>query len=183
MSAKRNAAIGAAAGSAIALAVAALAPLGAALTASGWVNYLLRPFFVRGRVRAPVALAVATAALTAVLFVVLTPRLGIAGLSWATAIAQGTLAVVLVAWHARAEGWSPGPLLGELGRVLLAAALAGALAWAVTAPFAGGADAGWVRHALVLALGGATLGMAYAAAGVALGARDVRALVARLRRR
>jgi putative peptidoglycan lipid II flippase len=168
---------------AIALAVAALAPLGAALTASGWVNYLLRPFFVRGRVRAPVALAVATAALTALLFVALTPRLGIAGLSWGTAIAQGALAVVLVAWHARVERWSPAPLLLDLGRVVAAASVAGALAWAVTAPFAGGEAAGWVRHALVLALGGATLGIAYAAVGFAVGARDVRALTARLRRR
>lgn len=168
---------------AIALAIAALAPLGAALTASGWVNYLLRPFFVRGRVRAPVGLAVATAAATALLFVVLTPRLGIAGLSWATALAQGALAVVLVAWHARVERWAPGPLLADLARVALAAGVAGAAAWAATAPLAGGADPGWVRHALVLAVGGATLGVTYAVVGALVGARDVRALVARLRRR
>ncbi len=167
---------------AIALAVAALAPLGVGLTASGWVNFLLRPFFVRGRVRAPVALAVATSALTAVLFVVLTPRLGIAGLSWATAVAQGALAAVLVGWHARTEAWSPAPLLFDLGRVVLAAVAAGAAAWAVTAPFTGGVEAGWARHALVLVVGGVTLGGVYAALGALLGARDVRALLRRLRR-
>ncbi len=168
---------------AIALAVAALAPLGVALTASGWVNFLLRPFFVRGRVRAPVALAVATSALTAVLFVVLTPRWGIAGLSWATAVAQTTLAVVLVAWHAKTEAWSPAPLVDDLGRVILAAVVAGAAAWAATTPFAAGVEAGWGRHALVLVVGGATLVSVYAGLGLALGARDVRAVLRRVRGR
>ncbi|MDF1523735.1 MAG: hypothetical protein P1P87_13080, partial [Trueperaceae bacterium] len=107
----------------------------------------------------------------------------IAGLSWATALAQGLLAVVLVAWHARVEAWSPAPLVADLGRIALAAAVAGVAAWAVTAPLAAGIDAGWVRHALVLAVGGATLGATYAAVAALLGVRDVRALLGRLRRR
>jgi len=89
---------------AIALAVQALAPLGIALPAAGLVNYLLRPFYVRQRVRAPVALSVAFTLLTALLFLALAPRFGIAGLSWATAAGMTAQTLVLLAWLARAEG-------------------------------------------------------------------------------
>jgi putative peptidoglycan lipid II flippase len=89
---------------AISLAALALAPLGVALPVAGLVNFLLRPFFVRQRVWAPVALSAGFTLLTAVLFVVLAPPLGIAGVSWATAIAMGLQALVLIAWLRRAEG-------------------------------------------------------------------------------
>jgi putative peptidoglycan lipid II flippase len=154
----------------IALAVLAIAPLGLALAPAGLVNFLLRPFFVRGRVVAPVALSVAFTVATAGLFAVLAPRYGIAGLSWATAAAMTLQTVVLLGWMARAEGLDLRSTLGYLARVGVAAFAAVALARvAATAALAFVGASGWTLQLVELVIGGAVLVAAYVALGLALG--------------
>ncbi len=154
----------------IALAVLAIAPLGLALAPAGLVNFLLRPFFVRGRVVAPVALSVAFTVATAGLFVLLAPRYGIAGLSWATALSMTLQTAVLLGWMTRAEGLDLRATLLYLARVGVAAVAAVALARAVATAALGFVDAtGWTLQLVELAIGGVVLVAAYAALGLALG--------------
>jgi putative peptidoglycan lipid II flippase len=155
---------------AIALAVEALAPLGIALAPVGLVNFLLRPFFVRRRVVAPVALSVAFTLATAGLFVVLAPRYGIAGLSWATAAAMTLQAVVLLLWHRRSEGLALRPLAVHAFGVALAAGVAVLVARVAASALRTALPwQGWPAHAAELTLGGLLLVGLYAAAVLALG--------------
>lgn len=164
--------------SSIALAVAALAPLGLALAPSGLVNFLLRPFFVRGRARAPVLLSVGLSLLTGGLYLWLTPPLGIAGLSWATFIAQATLALVLLLWHARGEGLPLAATLGGALRLGLAAGLAGLLAlWAADLV----AVEGWLGHLSRLIVAGGVLLAVYGALAVLLRVPEAMGLARRLK--
>jgi putative peptidoglycan lipid II flippase len=154
----------------IALAVLAIAPLGLALAPAGLVNFLLRPFFVRGRVLAPVALSVAFTVATAGLFVLLAPRYGIAGLSWATALSMTLQTAVLLGWMARAEGLDLRGTVLYLVRVGVAALAAVALARVAAdfaLPFVGAT--GWALQLVELVIGGAVLVAAYAGLGLALG--------------
>lgn len=73
----------------VALSVAALWPLGLAVFPIGVSNLLLRAFYVRRSVRAPVMVSVVFISLNALLYYLLAPVYGIQGLSWAT---------VIVAW-------------------------------------------------------------------------------------
>ena len=160
---------------AIGLAALALAPLGLALPAAGLVNFLLRPFYVRQRVRAPVALSVAFTLLTAVLYLRWAPAYGIAGLSWATAVAMGAHALVLLAWLRRAEGLDLGAVALQFARVGSAAVVAVAAArWtSATAVAASGLD-GWWSSAVTLAMGGAVALAVFLALAWALGVPEVR---------
>jgi putative peptidoglycan lipid II flippase len=154
----------------IELAVLAIAPLGLALVPAGLVNFLLRPFFVRGRVLAPVALSVAFTVATAGLFVVLAPRYGIAGLSWSTAAAMALQTLVLLGWLARAERLNLRTTLTYLARVALAALAAVALARAAaTATLTVVPLAGWSQHLTELVVGAAVLVAVYALVGIGLG--------------
>ena len=160
---------------AIALAVVALAPLGVALPAAGLVNYLLRPFFVRQRVVAPVAVSVAFTLLTALLFVLLAPRFGIAGVSWATACAMAAQALLLLLWLRRAEGLDLRAVTAQLLRVGLAALLAVAPArWAADALISLWAPSGWLASFGTVALGGAVTLVLFAVVAYALGVPEVR---------
>lgn len=160
---------------AIALAVVALAPLGVALPAAGLVNYLLRPFFVRGRVRAPVGLSVGFTLLTAALYVLLAPRFGIAGVSWATAIAMGLQALVLLAWLRRTEGLDVRAVALQAVRVGLAAiAAVGFARVSVGALVAAWAPAPWVASAALVAGGGVVAVVAFALLGYALRVPELR---------
>lgn len=116
---------------AIELAVQATAPLGAALPAAGLVNFLLRPFYVRQRVRGPVALSVLFSALTAGLYLLLAPRYGMAGLSWAMVVSMGVQTLVLLLWLRRSEGLRVAVLTGQFVRVMAAALVAGVSAKAL----------------------------------------------------
>lgn len=154
----------------IALAVLALAPLGLALAPAGLVNFLLRPFFVRRRVLAPVAMSVAFTVATAALFVAFAPRYGIAGLSWATALAMGVHTVVLVGWLARSEGLAVRAVAWHALRVSLAAALAvGAARLVATAAVGALPVEGWFASFAELAMGGAVIVPLYASLGLAMG--------------
>ena len=160
---------------AIALAVLALAPLGVALPAAGLVNYLLRPFFVRQRVVAPVAVSVAFTLLTALLFVLMAPRFGIAGVSWATAIAMGAQALVLLAWLRRTEGLDVGAVALQALRVGVAAVVAVALARvSVDALVAAWDPQPWVASMSTVAGGGVLSLLAFALLAYALGVPELR---------
>ena len=139
---------------AIGLAVLALAPLGVALPAAGLVNFLLRPFYVRQRVRAPVAVSVAFTLATAGLYLWLAPRFGIAGLSWATATAMGGHALVLLLWLRRAEGLDLRAVALQAARVGAAAvAAAGVARWLAGVAVDASGLAGWWASLATVALG------------------------------
>jgi putative peptidoglycan lipid II flippase len=160
---------------AIALAVLALAPLGVALPASGLVNFLLRPFYVRQRVRAPVALSVAFALLTALLYVLLAPPLGIAGLSWAMAIAMTAKSLVLLVWLARAEGLDLRSVARQAMRVGLSSLVAVTLARLVADRVVEGLPLGsWGTAMVTLLVGGAVAVASFLPLGWALGVPELR---------
>jgi putative peptidoglycan lipid II flippase len=160
---------------AIGLAALALAPLGLALPAAGLVNFLLRPFYVRQRVRAPVALSVAFTLLTAVLYLRWAPAYGIAGLSWATAVAMGAQALVLLAWLRRAEGLDLGAVALQFVRVGSAAVVAVAAArWTAVTVVSAWGLAGWWASAVTLALGGAVVLAVFLVLARALGVPELR---------
>ena len=160
---------------AISLAVMALAPLGVALPAAGLVNFLLRPFYVRRRVRAPVALSVAFTLATAVLYVLLAPRWGIAGLSWATAAAMSCQALVLLVALARAEGLDVRAVALHALRVGLAAGAAVVLARFVADRLVATWTLGsWGSAVATLLVGGAVALAAFVVLGWGLGVPELR---------
>jgi putative peptidoglycan lipid II flippase len=160
---------------AIALAVLALAPLGVALPAAGLVNFLLRPFYVRQRVRAPVALSVAFTLVTALLYLLLAPRLGIAGLSWATAATMSGQALVLLFWLARAEGLDLRAVAVQALRVGAAAAVAVGLARLVADRLVAGLTLGsWGTSLATLSVGGVVTVVVFLALGWALRVPELR---------
>jgi putative peptidoglycan lipid II flippase len=160
---------------AIALAVMALAPLGVALPAAGLVNFLLRPFYVRQRVRAPVALSVAFTLVTALLYLLLAPRLGIAGLSWATAATMSGQALVLLFWLARAEGLDLRAVAVQALRVGAAAAVAVGLARLVADRLVAGLTLGsWGTSLATLSVGGVVTVVVFLALGWALRVPELR---------
>ena len=113
---------------AIGLAAQALAPLGIGLPAAGLANYLLRPYFVRQRVLVPVLVTLAFSLLTLVLYLVLTPSMGIAGISWAKSVGLMGQSVVLIHLLHRSEGLNPGAVYRQLLRVGVVAFFAAWLA-------------------------------------------------------
>ncbi len=159
----------------ISLAVLALAPLGVALPAAGLVNYLLRPFFVRQRVAAPVAVSVAFTLLTALLFVLLAPRLGIAGVSWGTALAMSAQALVLLAWLRRAEGLDVRAVARQAFRVSIAAVVAVAGArWCANAVTGALALPAWWEALTSVLVGGAVTLIGFLALAYALRVPELR---------
>jgi putative peptidoglycan lipid II flippase len=153
----------------IELAARALAPLGLALAPAGLVNFLLRPFYVRGEVRAPVALSVLFTVGTAALFVALAPLYGIAGLSWATAVAMTLQTLVLLVWLSRREGLDLRGVAGHMGLVLVAGVGAVAVARVVaSAAVAALPVAGWWGHFVELGVGGVVIVAVLAAVVVPL---------------
>ena len=165
---------------AIALAVLALAPLGVALPAAGLVNYLLRPFFVRQRVVAPVAVSVAFTLFTALLFVLLAPRFGIAGVSWATAIAMLGQSLVLLAWLRRAEGLDVMAVALHALRVGLASVASVALARRVVDALVTAWDPSpWVASVTTVAGGGVVTVALFVVLAALLGVPELRRLTRR----
>src|SRR5690606_23289896 len=108
--------------------IAATAPLGLAVFPLGVFNLLIRTFYIRGNVRTPVLLVLATLTLQATLYLLLAPRLGIAGVSWAVAIGA-YVQLVVGAWLVqRAERFGLAGFVGYALKVWLAAGIAVAAA-------------------------------------------------------
>ncbi len=162
-------------GVAIELAVLALAPLGIALPAAGLVNFLLRPFFVRQQVVAPVASSAGFTLFTALLFVALAPRLGIAGVSWGTAVAMTLQALVLLLWLRRAEGLDVRAIGLQVVRVSAAAVVAVVLARYLSLRLVEALElSSWFASATLVAAGGAITIVAFAALAYLLRVPELR---------
>lgn len=161
------------------LTVAATAPLGLAVLPLGLHQLLIRSYYVRQRVRTPIAVTVSFLALQALLFALLTPTLGIAGLTWAAAAAAWVQLAVMATLLRRDEGLHLASLGGHAARVLLAA-LAAALAARGAAGMVPTPD--WFAWLGRLALGGGVGVAAYLVLALVLGLPELRQVRARLRR-
>ncbi|MDZ7799243.1 MAG: murein biosynthesis integral membrane protein MurJ [Trueperaceae bacterium] len=155
------------------LTVAATPGIGLAVLPLGLHQLLTRAWYVRRRVRTPILVAVGFLSAQGVAFAVLGPMLGVAGLAWGSALAAWLQLAVMLTLTARQEGLALRPLLAHGGRVLLAALLAAAVAWAVAGLVP---TPHWFAWAGRLMAGG-TAGLAtYALAVWALGLPEARAV-------
>ena len=116
----------------IQLAILAIQPLGLTVFPAGLINFTVRPFYIRKKVRAPIIISVIFTFFTAILFVLLAPGLGIRGLTAATAFSAWLQFMVLLYWVKRDEGLSLKPIVWYMARVWLAASLAVFLAFVLT---------------------------------------------------
>src|SRR5690625_1876644 len=163
------------------LSAVAAAPLGFAVFPMGLSNLLIRTFYIRDQVKVPVLVTLGTLTVQALLYVLLAPRFGLAGIAWAAVAATGLQVVVLLLLIERRVAYGLTDLLGSVGRVLLAAA-AGAAAVLLVRVFLPGPPAGWWANAAWLAGAAAGFAAGCAAAGWLLGLETLRALSGRFRR-
>ena len=164
----------------IALTVAASGPIGWAVVPLGLQQLLSRAWYVRGRVRVPIIVAVGFLTVQGVAFLVLGPRLGVAGLAWGAVAAAWLQLAVMFTWTLRREGVGLAGAVGHLARVLLAA-LAGWLAASWGASWIVPAD--WWGWSLRLVVGGAFGVAGYVAAAVALRLPELASVARRFTRR
>ena len=163
----------------ITLSVAALAPLGFAVFPLGLSNLLVRTFYVRQRVRTPIAVTLLFLSLQMVLYVVLARRYGIAGIAWATVIAGWVQFLLLFVLVARAERLDVGEFVRHTLKIWLAGALAaGAMLLVLNlTPL----PLGWWGFVGRAVVGGAVLSLSYVGLCALFGVSEVRGLFARLR--
>lgn len=165
----------------LALSAVALAPLGLAVFPLGLSNLLIRTFYVRREVRLPLAISVGFVVVSGVLYALLAPRFGIAGLSWGLTLAAWGQFGVLLALVGRWERFG----LLAFGRYVLTVWLAAGLAAVVTflllraVPF----GAGWFGFFGQALLGVSALCVLYALLGLALRLPELERLSRRSRRR
>ena len=107
----------------------ALAPLGFAVFPLGLNNLLIRSFYIRKKVRLPVIITLIFLSLQAVLYIVLVKPLGIAGLSWATALVAWIQCLSLLRIVARREKLKSPTILGYIIKIWLAASIALAISY------------------------------------------------------
>ncbi len=152
--------------------IEATLPLGLAVFPLGVFNLLIRAFYVRRSVRTPVLLVVAFLTLQGSLYVALSGPFGLAGVSWATAIAAWAQ-MLATAWLVqRRERFGLAAWAGQAARVWLAALGAALAAWlalqAVPLPV------GWFGQVGRLAVGGGVLGVVYVLLGTLLRIPELR---------
>lgn len=161
--------------------VAATLPLGLAVFPLGAFNLLIRSFYVRRLVRTPVLLVIGSLTLQGALYVLLSGPLGIAGVSWATAIAAWAQLLVTALLVSRRERFGLRRWARQGLRVWLAAATAYLLAW--LALWLLPLPPGWFGQIGRLAVGGGVIVLAYLGLGAALGLPELGALGRLFRRR
>ncbi len=146
--------------------IAATAPLGLAVFPLGAFNLLIRTFYVRRQVRTPVLLVLSFLTLQGGLYLWLSGPLGIAGVSWATAITAWTQLLITTLLVQRRELFGLGGWLRQAVRVWVASLLGFVAAYlAVTyVPLA----PDWYGQVGRVALGGVVLGAVYLLVGTAL---------------
>jgi putative peptidoglycan lipid II flippase len=168
-------------GARLTLSIAAAAPLGLAIFPLGLNNLLIRTFYVRRRVRTPIAITLIFLTLHALLYWRLAPLYGIAGMSWATVIVAWSQAAALLVLVARRERLALAPFAGETVRMWLAGGAATLAAWGALQliPW----SASWFGFLGQALLGIALIGGLYLAFTLALRVEEPRRLVAALRRR
>lgn len=164
----------------IAASIAALKPLGFAIFPIGLTNLLIRTYYVRQKVRTPIVLTLIFLSLQGTLYFVLTPLLGIAGLSWATVSVGWLQVITLFVLVASAEGLAIPATLSHASRVWLAGFVAALMSVAIVQwlPL----PAGWTGYFLEVFLGLGVLATLYALACTLLRVPEVRGLLALLRR-
>ena len=163
------------------LAILATAPLGLAVFPVGLNNFLLRPFFVRKRVRTPIIISVIFTLLNALFFTLLAPRLGIAGLSYAMALTGWLQLMVLLIFMRRDEGLELRNFM-LYSLKLFAAACVSLLPAVFAARWLGEFVGGWWGSVLELATGGVITLALYGLFAAWLGVPELAALRRRLRR-
>ncbi len=109
--------------------VAAAAPLGLAVFPLGAFNLLIRTFYIRQRVLAPVAVVLSFLAVQGALYWLLSGPLGIAGIAWATVIVAWAQLAVALWLVARRERFGARDYLSAVWRVWLAGSVSTAVAW------------------------------------------------------
>ena len=163
----------------------AVAPLGWVIFPLGLNNLLLRPFYIRKRVRPPIIISLCFISLNAYLYYTFAPRYGIAALSWTTVAVNWLQCLLLLYWLRRDEGLALAAFAGYAFKVWLAAALAVTLAWRALErlePWL----ASYGRQAasmLELSIAGGITALVYALTATALGLPELRMVLARFRRR
>lgn len=153
------------------LSVTALAPLGLAVFPVGLSNLLIRTFYVRRRVQTPVVISALFTVLSALLYSVLAPRYGVAGLSWGTVVVGWVQLGVLLYLVGRREGLEFSDLLTQISRVWLAALLAVGLGWVLLGALP--LPSGWWGAALSVTLGGSLSALLYLAFCIRLNVAEV----------
>lgn len=147
------------------LTVAATGPIGLAVLPLGLHQLLTRAWYVRGRVRTPIVVAVGFLTVQGVLFAVLGPRVGVAGLAWGAAGAAWLQLAAMLIVTARREALGLARLGARLGIVAALAVLAAVAAWAAAGLIATPTWWAWAGRLLV----GGTTGVAvYVGLAVAL---------------
>jgi putative peptidoglycan lipid II flippase len=166
-------------GNVITYSVAALIPFGLAVFPMGLNTLMIRTFYIRKRVTAVVIITTLFLALQAVLAYVLTPRMGIAGFSWANVAANWFEFVMLLVFLWRSEKLNVRALASQVWRVALAASLAALAVYALTfLPW----TASWWSSFTHTMLGLGIFAGVYALVSLLLGIQEVKQLVSRLRR-
>ena len=161
------------------LTVAATTPIGLAVVPLGLHQLLSRAWYVRGRVRTPIVVAIGFLTLQGILFALLGPRAGVAGLAWGAAAAAWAQLAAMAILTARAEGLALRPLAARLGAILAVAALAGLAAWGAAAVVPVPTWWGWAGR---LVVGGAIGVATYLVAASLARLPEVATLRAALRR-
>ena len=162
------------------LSALALAPLGLAVFPIGLRNLLIRTFYVRREVVTPIVISTVFISLNALLYTLLAPRYGIAGLSWSTVAVEWTQLVVLVFYVQRREAFSLSDFLNHTGRVWLAAL--GAAGLMLIALAAAPLPPGWWGFFIQAIVGVSVLGLFYILFSLHLQLPETQQLTRRLRR-
>lgn len=109
--------------------VLALFPLAFAIVPMGLNNLLIRPFYIRKRIRPPIIVSILFVGLTGVLYYLLAPMYGIASLSWATASVATLQMAILIIWLRRDEKLDSSNLLIFLIKIIIAATISAAITY------------------------------------------------------
>ncbi len=107
--------------------IVALFPLAFAIVPMGLSNLLIRPFYIRKRIRPPILVSMLFVGLTGFLYYLLAPTYGIASLSWATAAVATLQMAILIIWLKRDEKLDSTNLLSLLLKLVAAGASAAAV--------------------------------------------------------
>jgi putative peptidoglycan lipid II flippase len=164
----------------LAFTIAATVPLGLAIFPLGLNNLLLRPFYIRKQVRSVIAISVGFMVVSGLLYGYLVPRLGIAGLSWTTALINWLQLGTLLAWHTRKEGLELTPFIHHALRVWLAAVGGAVSSWWLMGYVTVGT--GWLTSFSRVATGGIVGLGVYAVIALALGLPELHAVRRRFSR-
>ncbi len=162
----------------ISYSVTALIPFGLAVFPMGLNTLMIRTFYIRKRVTAVVIITILYLALQAALSYFLTPRMGIAGFSWANVAANWFEFTMLIIFLWRYETLNVLALAAQVWRIAVAAGLAALTVYALGfLPW----TASWWSSFAHTVLGLGLFAGVYVLSSLLLGIEEVKHLVKRLR--